>query len=1261
MKTAILSSFIGSATALSLRGGDNHPSPASDLTQLAQKARSLNEQMEVNVHRENESRKLIYDVDKSKICFQDDVRTNGVDSPHDADYYQNPFFANNDRGDWGKCIPEEVFGVLCEHNHAHKLNDGSWTIHHGPLHDQLSEMMFLKLQGIHDDYCVHVDVELTDALQQKFNDFYFARNEYAIGQYGDDIGSDARMIIRAAGGKQYVNGVSHPTLVLYRGVTYTFDVSHVSNDFHPFKLGTADGVEYTSGVTYGDNEVVFHVPDDAPDHLVYYCDLHQGMGNAISIIDVNSLSEGHEDHGMEMRRKLDGSMQDHPMVTYQDACRTLYPGSPRIALQMSVYCLVGFVDQALPHNTFESPYELSNSCDAIVKSHLENRYTEELSKEPREYCTQNIEEDTCTVSVRVDKGETCEEFCRGHKGLTCTSAALSSWQDECADIRPWSCNEPQELSWKLMCTCGPDDEYVPPPEDSTITPACATMMIPSDLKVNRYCDQDFEEDTCTAVIDTRTAPMRSCSSFCEEMNMECARASEEYYDSCIIDYHLDCDEVISSSDMLCTCKSTPQSLIPPFTVSQDCKDHCESHGMACISSNEKTVDECVLSNGLPCTKAEDIAYQLEFVCAPPGEGETLQDAIASESCANMFMYPSGPKPKTFCPPTVLSNLPDTCTSVIDMWRVSSDHAHHTCNDYCESYPGMKCVAAGRDKDDSCHHIEEVACSYQDYGDLICACAIDETALAAEETARDEPVSNACMNMMLHPNPVSAPEQICSSNSAGTCTVVAQISEVEVRSCDEYCRTFPGMECRGAQKSKWGSCRTDGASTCSTVTTENSMICECGFIEGSPYESHLLTGPSFEQNSLVSCPAYEYSTTPNNDGNLYHLNEEDRSYTKLTLTLDYDSDKADGSVKVAGTALAADLQDRNSDSYSTPHVELCDGYESHIREGDPPEKCSFGHRTSSDSNCYGKVHGLDYDEAAKACSDRGGHIVMINSASEFNDLTSTFKDQSFMIGLRDYSGNEWRWDGDSTGEVVDPHSLEYADFSESEFYDCVLVRVRSNGEIIWDSKACTEKQTYMCEGIKEEGAAQGGDLLADEGGFCLWYVPDRDLYLPDDEQNGFQNTELAHFLQYHEELKSRYYVNLYDSLYFTNVEGHAENEANWDDLTMKKVGIDSDELLLDKSASDDYFHCHFSPTNFGISRIYFQQHMLERLYPGSFEKHCFCGYKHIGNLVGRCDCTRSGDQNGRCQTEHEKMLWEETYHETGQYVFCNNGNCNGQSP
>ena len=121
-------------------------------------------------------------------------------------------------------------------------------------------------------------------------------------------------------------------------------------------------------------------------------------------------------------------------------------------------------------------------------------------------------------------------------------------------------------------------------------------------------------------------------------------------------------------------------------------------------------------------------------------------------------------------------------------------------------------------------------------------------------------------------------------------------------------------------------------------------------------------------------------------------------------------------------------------------------------------------------------------------------------------------------------------------------------------------------------------------------------------------------------------------------------------------GMRRNEPNWDLLTLEKVGLNStDPIVLDKHETDD-FHCHFLPTNHGISRIYLQQHMLERIYPGAFKKHCFCGYKHLGHLVSRCDCTKNGMRNSQCQKEHRTMLYEATYKETGEYVYCNKNQC-----
>ena len=88
---------------------------------------------------------------------------------------------------------------------------------------------------------------------------------------------------------------SNPTLgPMYKGSTYTF-VLDASVAGHPFYLTTDDGTnyvagdyvgEYTSGVTGSRNtsgNVVFVVPEDAPDTLYYQCGNHSAMRGQITI------------------------------------------------------------------------------------------------------------------------------------------------------------------------------------------------------------------------------------------------------------------------------------------------------------------------------------------------------------------------------------------------------------------------------------------------------------------------------------------------------------------------------------------------------------------------------------------------------------------------------------------------------------------------------------------------------------------------------------------------------------------------------------------------------------------------------------------------------------------------------------------------------------------------------------------------------------------------------------------------------------------
>lgn len=95
-----------------------------------------------------------------------------------------------------------------------------------------------------------------------------------------------------------INAVAQPVLTLQRGNTYIFNNSDSSN--HPLRLSTlVDGrteqgfvdsgsiLGVSDGVTYDDiaGTVTYVVPDNAPDTIYYFCNLHTGYGNAINILE----------------------------------------------------------------------------------------------------------------------------------------------------------------------------------------------------------------------------------------------------------------------------------------------------------------------------------------------------------------------------------------------------------------------------------------------------------------------------------------------------------------------------------------------------------------------------------------------------------------------------------------------------------------------------------------------------------------------------------------------------------------------------------------------------------------------------------------------------------------------------------------------------------------------------------------------------------------------------------------------------------------
>lgn len=86
-----------------------------------------------------------------------------------------------------------------------------------------------------------------------------------------------------------INGASNPNLTLYRGRTYTFNLSASG---HPFWIktvqGTGTGNAFTSGVTGNGTSVgtlTFAVPTNAPATLFYNCQFHASMRGVLTIQD----------------------------------------------------------------------------------------------------------------------------------------------------------------------------------------------------------------------------------------------------------------------------------------------------------------------------------------------------------------------------------------------------------------------------------------------------------------------------------------------------------------------------------------------------------------------------------------------------------------------------------------------------------------------------------------------------------------------------------------------------------------------------------------------------------------------------------------------------------------------------------------------------------------------------------------------------------------------------------------------------------------
>jgi len=106
----------------------------------------------------------------------------------------------------------------------------------------------------------------------------------------DALEDEITFTVTAATGKFIIDGVDKPALTLYKGWTYTFDVSDASNANHPLRFH-GNTAQYTTNVTVigtqgqAGAKVVIKIPETQPTGFHYYCTNHSGMGNFITVKD----------------------------------------------------------------------------------------------------------------------------------------------------------------------------------------------------------------------------------------------------------------------------------------------------------------------------------------------------------------------------------------------------------------------------------------------------------------------------------------------------------------------------------------------------------------------------------------------------------------------------------------------------------------------------------------------------------------------------------------------------------------------------------------------------------------------------------------------------------------------------------------------------------------------------------------------------------------------------------------------------------------
>merc|ERR1712032_667438 len=388
-----------------------------------------------------------------------------------------------------------------------------------------------------------------------------------------------------------------------------------------------------------------------------------------------------------------------------------------------------------------------------------------------------------------------------------------------------------------------------------------------------------------------------------------------------------------------------------------------------------------------------------------------------------------------------------------------------------------------------------------------------------------------------------------------------------------------------------------------------------------------------------------------------------SHRRITLSLDVQ----DGRVLVQNQAQHSEHP--HEDYNDAGDYEICDGKEltppaseAYTRlDGEilaPQAHCSVGNRIGDDPSkpCLIRLERRTWNEATAACEARGGRLANFKTVEDLKDLQKFGQTQPLGLGLFK-SGESWHLHGSA-----EPPNMTFLEdqLHTSHFMARGCVRIFHGLQAIW----CDDRHDWICEGTNVNNLTQGvvvtGDLKADEGAFCLWHLDGHEKHdhLPNDEGNGFSNTELACRLQTGSSNKRDCAFNYQGRRRgLVSQRGHYSNKANYPVLGAEIgwPGVKGNVTFLSEETAHDAFHCHYTPENSGLLRMFNLQHMYERSYPGALRRTCSCGYRHMKNLVSRCDCTRNGVRSNNCAVWHRETLLRAT---KPIAVRCNN--CNTKS-